>query len=149
MPGEPATNAFMALGIMIRVPLKCIDGGGLPPSHRSNITFEPAMPRSCCYLVLTALFAPCMAFFAALNFACLAFNVSSLYSRANSVHSVLMAAHLVPGPLSAHVEDQLLLRAGLLHGVHGGLVRALRRDMRTLLLQGQFMVIYLVVVLGW
>ena len=52
-----------------------------------------------------------------------------------------MAAHLVPGPLSAHVEDQLLLRAGLLHGVHGGLVRALRRDMRTLLLQGQFMVI--------
>ena len=79
MPGEPATNAFMALGIMIRVPLKCIDGGGLPPSHRSNITFEPAMPRSCCYLVLTALFAPCMAFFAALNFACLAFNVSSQY----------------------------------------------------------------------
>ena len=52
-----------------------------------------------------------------------------------------MAAYLVPGPLSAHVEDQLLLRAGLLHGVHGGLVRALRRDMRTLLLQGQFMVI--------
>ena len=36
----------------------------------------PALPRSCCYLVLTALFAPCMAFFAALNFACLAFNVS-------------------------------------------------------------------------
>ena len=33
--------------------------------------------RSCCYLFLTALFAPCMAFCAAVNFACLAFNVSS------------------------------------------------------------------------
>ena len=68
--------------------------------------------------------------------------VNSPYSQVNRVHSVLMAAHLVPGPLSAHVEDQLLLRARLLHGVHGGLVRALRRDMRTLLLQGQFMVIW-------
>ena len=53
-----------------------------------------------------------------------------------------MAAHLVPGPVPAHVEDQLLLRARLLHGVHGGLVRALRRDLRTLLLKGQFIVVY-------
>eukprot|EP00090_Calanus_glacialis_P027885 TRINITY_DN4437_c0_g1_i1.p1 TRINITY_DN4437_c0_g1~~TRINITY_DN4437_c0_g1_i1.p1 ORF type:complete len:163 (+),score=27.70 TRINITY_DN4437_c0_g1_i1:54-491(+) len=30
--------------------------------------------RSCCYLTLTTLFAPCLAFCSALNFACLAFN---------------------------------------------------------------------------
>merc|ERR1719510_1647736 len=32
--------------------------------------------RSCCYLLLTTLFAPFLAFCAAMNFACLAFNVS-------------------------------------------------------------------------
>ena len=31
--------------------------------------------RSCCYLLLTTLFAPFLAFCAAMNFACLAFNV--------------------------------------------------------------------------
>ena len=63
VPGEQATSAFME------------------PGYRINLLFRGSFYveyfRSCCYLVLTALFAPCMAFFAALNFACLAFNVSN------------------------------------------------------------------------
>ena len=45
----------------------------------SNTSLSPlSLPslRSCCYLLLTALFAPFLAFCAAINFACLAFNVS-------------------------------------------------------------------------
>ena len=53
----------------------------MEPGYRINLLFRGSFYveyfRSCCYLVLTALFAPCMAFFAALNFACLAFNVSN------------------------------------------------------------------------
>ena len=37
-----------------------------------------------------------------------------------------VSAHLVSGAVSADLEDQLLLRAGVLHCVHGGLVRPLR-----------------------
>ena len=32
----------------------------------------------CCYILLTTLFAPCLAFCSAVNFACLAFQVSTL-----------------------------------------------------------------------
>ena len=32
--------------------------------------------KNCCYILLTTLFAPCLAFCAAINFACLAFQVS-------------------------------------------------------------------------
>ena len=31
--------------------------------------------RNCCYILLTVLFAPCLAFCSAINFACLAFQV--------------------------------------------------------------------------
>ena len=31
--------------------------------------------KNCCYILLTVLFAPCLAFCSALNFACLAFQV--------------------------------------------------------------------------
>lgn len=31
--------------------------------------------KNCCYILLTTLFAPCLAFCSALNFACLAFQV--------------------------------------------------------------------------
>ena len=48
-----------------------------------------------------------------------------------------MSAHLVPGAVSEDLEDKLLLREGLLHCVYGGLVRALCRDLRPLLLKGE------------
>ena len=48
-----------------------------------------------------------------------------------------MSAHLVPGAVPEDLEDKLLLRAGVLHRLHGGLVRALCRDMRPLLLKGE------------
>ena len=48
-----------------------------------------------------------------------------------------MSAHLVPGAVSEDLEDKLLLRAGVLHRLHGGLVRALCGDMRPLLLKGE------------
>ena len=44
-------------------------------SVRLTDNFSPFL-RSCCYLTLTTLFAPCLAFCSAINFACLAFNVS-------------------------------------------------------------------------
>ena len=47
------------------------------------------------------------------------------------------SAHLVPGAVSEDLEDKLLLREGLLHCVYGGLVRALCRDLRPLLLKGE------------
>jgi hypothetical protein len=47
------------------------------------------------------------------------------------------AAHLVPGAVPAHLEDQLLLPAGVLHRPLRRLLWTLRRDMRTLLLQGK------------
>ena len=33
--------------------------------------------RNCCYILLTTLFAPCLAFCSAINFACLAFQVTN------------------------------------------------------------------------
>ena len=50
----------------------------VPGQHRANPRGSHMTPccRSCCYLTLTTLFAPCLAFCSALNFACLAFNVS-------------------------------------------------------------------------
>ena len=61
-----------------RTSYKCFHGTRYNIHNQYNhlMFFEKFNFRSCCYLVLTALFAPCMAFFAALNFACLAFNVS-------------------------------------------------------------------------
>ena len=78
-----------------------------------------------------------MAFFAALNFACLAFNVSYKVCSRELIINGPMSAHLVPGAVPEDLEDQLLLRAGVLHRLHGGLVRALCRDMRPLLLKGE------------
>ena len=34
--------------------------------------------KNCCYILLTTLFAPCLAFCSAINFACLAFQVSNV-----------------------------------------------------------------------
>ena len=65
VPGEQATSAFMEPG-----------NKRISKINNHLMFLEKLNFRSCCYLVLTALFAPCMAFFAALNFACLAFNVS-------------------------------------------------------------------------
>ena len=64
----------------------------------------PSVIRSCCYLLLTALFAPCMAFFAAINFACLAFNVSIVLVFPSQFHNHC-SAHLVFGALFEDVEN--------------------------------------------
>ena len=50
---------------------------------------------------------------------------------------VPMSAHLVPGAVSEDLENQLLLCAGVLHSLYGGLVRALRWDMWPLFLKGE------------
>ncbi len=44
----------------------------------------------------------------------------------------------MPGAVPAHLEDQLLLPAGVLHRPLRRLLRTLRRDMRALLLKGKF-----------
>ena len=37
--------------------------------------------KNCCYILLTTLFAPCLAFCSAINFACLAFQVGTKFQK--------------------------------------------------------------------
>ena len=45
--------------------------------------------KNCCYILLTTLFAPCLAFCSAINFACLAFQVNFLPKIAKIAHGRL------------------------------------------------------------
>ena len=102
--------------------------------------------KNCCYILLTVLFAPCLAFCSALNFACLAFQVilgrfdndimikmiAYIHSMKNNQWNPL-SAYLVYGALSSHMENQLCLFSCMLLGRLSWMLWSLCRVLRTLL----------------
>ena len=101
--------------------------------------------KNCCYILLTVLFAPCLAFCSALNFACLAFQVNlgrfgyNITISKNYMHFMInnqshnVSAYLVYGALSSHMENQLCLFSSMLRGRVSWMLWSLCRVLRTLL----------------